>query len=799
MSGLITEIVGAIAPLRGMLSAIAIPLAIAALCTPGQAQVQPITQEPGTNTNVNPDAGNPNQFNITGGQLSGTGSEQNLFHSFKDFGLNSGQTANFIQPDLLPNESIRNILGRVMGGNPSVINGVIQISSGAGTPNLYLMNPAGIIFGANASLNVPASFTATTATGIGFGNNWFNASGINNYAELVGTPNQFAFSTAQPGAIINTANLDNQNGDLMLLGGTVASTGQLNAKPSKGIYAPVPGGQITVAAIPGTSFVRITQNGQLLSLEVQPLATASTMPANWTLPIQSLPELLTGGSGGNATELKVNSQGQVELTGSNVLVENGDVVVNKIGRADDSSIRNGGSVTMSAPGKIITGNITTRGGSVALSATGNIKTENIYTGGTDDAGTSSVKLTSTNGNVVVNTISTGGRGIDISASGVFQAIGSFGINGYDAYPSNPQLRAFLDSKGIKYNLDDSSGPIQIKFANDFPISITAKPAHDGGHVPIRIRYGDASNTIINNTFPVGAGTGSILVQGGNASFYGGPKISGSLIPNNEPFVIRKGNSYEPVTSANYRGSLMPNALYEPLVFPSQTFPTDASGTVGAIVVGFGRNGSLYGSTQNLAFKPVPVPSTSTSPTNPINPGTPTNPVFVPDPITPTNPVIVTDPITPTNPVIATNSPSSDTSNSTTTQTNNPPTELDKKTQSDTSTTSSSVIGYRGNILDVSQDSVSTSCHATELRVRSDGKIELVGSCLGREEEQSKKLSKVNLFEENFMNVFFPELQLMPLQLVEKHPEKSLTIRSQSSDYIGITNNLLERTFLGVEN
>jgi large exoprotein involved in heme utilization and adhesion len=39
------------------------------------------------------------------------------------------------------------------------------------------MNPAGIIFGANSSLNVPASFTATTATGIGFGSNWFNASG----------------------------------------------------------------------------------------------------------------------------------------------------------------------------------------------------------------------------------------------------------------------------------------------------------------------------------------------------------------------------------------------------------------------------------------------------------------------------------------------------------------------------------------------------------------------------------------------------------------------------------------------
>lgn len=65
------------------------------------------------------------------------------------------------------------------------------------------MNPAGMIFGPNASLNVPASFTATTATGIGFGNNWFNALGANKYNLLVGTPSAFAFTPLQPRAIVN--------------------------------------------------------------------------------------------------------------------------------------------------------------------------------------------------------------------------------------------------------------------------------------------------------------------------------------------------------------------------------------------------------------------------------------------------------------------------------------------------------------------------------------------------------------------------------------------------------------------
>ncbi|NEQ23456.1 MAG: filamentous hemagglutinin N-terminal domain-containing protein, partial [Microcoleus sp. SIO2G3] len=105
----------------------------------------------GTQTVITPDG---NRFDISGGSLSEDGT--NLFHSFEQFGVQPDQIANF-----LSNPQITNILGRVIGGNPSLINGLIQVSDG--TANLFLMNPAGIIFGTNASLNVPASFTATTA------------------------------------------------------------------------------------------------------------------------------------------------------------------------------------------------------------------------------------------------------------------------------------------------------------------------------------------------------------------------------------------------------------------------------------------------------------------------------------------------------------------------------------------------------------------------------------------------------------------------------------------------------------
>ncbi|HEY9707141.1 MAG TPA: filamentous hemagglutinin N-terminal domain-containing protein, partial [Oculatellaceae cyanobacterium] len=277
------------------------------------AQAQPITTEvhpnsnnPVTGTLVAPNATNSNQFDITGGTQAGA----NLFHSFEQFGLDAGQIANF-----LANPNIQNILGRVVGGNPSVINGLIQVTS-AGNPNLFLMNTGGIVFGPNASLNVPASFTATTATGIGFGNNWFNATGSNDYAALVGTPNTFAFMTPQSGSILNAGNLAVEPGqNLTLLGGTVINTGTLSA----------PGGQITIAAVPGENVVRITQQGQVLSLELQSVASGDSAGVNDAvnpLPFTplSLPQLLTGGDMGNATGVTVTSDGTVQLTGSGVSI-----------------------------------------------------------------------------------------------------------------------------------------------------------------------------------------------------------------------------------------------------------------------------------------------------------------------------------------------------------------------------------------------------------------------------------------------------------------------------------------------
>ena len=114
------------------------------------AQVPPITSS-GLNTQVSAPSNLPSgkvQYDITGGTRPGGGA--NLFHSFGNFNVPNNNIANFLNDAGLPTS---NILGRVTGGNVSNIFGMIQTTN-FGNANLFLMNPAGFLFGPNATLNV---------------------------------------------------------------------------------------------------------------------------------------------------------------------------------------------------------------------------------------------------------------------------------------------------------------------------------------------------------------------------------------------------------------------------------------------------------------------------------------------------------------------------------------------------------------------------------------------------------------------------------------------------------------------
>ena len=165
-------------------------IALALLAAAGAARAQVITDG-----SVGPaqSLAGPN-FAITSdlGRIAGN----NLFHSFQRFNLSTGQSATFSGP-----ASIANIFSRVTGG-ASTIDGTIR-STIAGA-DLFLVNPAGIVFGPNARLDVSGSFHAATATSIDF------EDGGRFLASTAGTSQ---FSTAAPSAfgfISNATGLDSR-------------------------------------------------------------------------------------------------------------------------------------------------------------------------------------------------------------------------------------------------------------------------------------------------------------------------------------------------------------------------------------------------------------------------------------------------------------------------------------------------------------------------------------------------------------------------------------------------------------
>ncbi|MBD2340525.1 S-layer family protein [Calothrix sp. FACHB-156] len=136
---------------RILASLIVLPLGIIFLeniCVNAQ-----VTSDNSLNTTI---SGNGLNFIIDNGTTTGN----NLFHSFSQFSIPTGGSVLFNNAN-----TIQNIFARVTGGSASSIDGWIRAN---GAANLFLLNPAGIVFGPNAQLNIGGSFVASTANNVIF-------------------------------------------------------------------------------------------------------------------------------------------------------------------------------------------------------------------------------------------------------------------------------------------------------------------------------------------------------------------------------------------------------------------------------------------------------------------------------------------------------------------------------------------------------------------------------------------------------------------------------------------------------
>lgn len=151
----------------------------------------------------------------------------NLFHSFHQFHLQSGESATFSGPP-----SISHIINRVTGGTPSQINGLLR--STIPQAHFYFINPAGILFGEQAQLDLQGSFHVSTANYIRLGDQGrFHATQPQNSLLTIAPPTAFGF--IEP----NQSSIEMQNNQLSVPENQTLSviTGDIHLTHS-GLHAP---------------------------------------------------------------------------------------------------------------------------------------------------------------------------------------------------------------------------------------------------------------------------------------------------------------------------------------------------------------------------------------------------------------------------------------------------------------------------------------------------------------------------------------------------------------------------------
>ena len=299
--------------MRGATSArLQVGLGIAALAA-SQAQAQVVTDiapdtAPGFDTGtVVSTSGNETQ--IGGGELSGT----NLFHSFAEFDLGNGDTATWVR-GMADANTITNVINRVRSGSASNIDGTLAM---ADMPNadFWFINPAGVVFGDGASVQVPNAAYFSTAHEIGF-------AGGQRFSTV--TPDGSTFSSAPPQAFGFLGGQAN----LAILGTFETNSG--SAQPTQVNFVAANIGVDALIEGDGTQFNFTAAGSDAAALALPDLAQPSGSGfiefAPSALVFADGARFVADRIGFNGSQVYGNGSGDLVVRGNEVVLANGAVL-----------------------------------------------------------------------------------------------------------------------------------------------------------------------------------------------------------------------------------------------------------------------------------------------------------------------------------------------------------------------------------------------------------------------------------------------------------------------------------------
>ena len=447
-----------------------------------------ITPDGTTSTTVTPTE--------TGVQIdNGDSNGGNLFHSFGGFSVPTGTEAFFNNAS-----DIVNIFSRVTGGNISNIDGILRAN---GTANLFLINPAGIVFDENASLQLGGSFYGSTANSIVFPDGEFSATDLDNSPLItVNAPIGLGFRD-EPGNITHRS-AANGFGLAVIEGNTLALIGgDVNLENSSITFAPA--GKIELGGLTATGTVEILEDASLNFPNDIDRGNVSISDSSFVATF------LLGESDLDA--------GDINITANSLTLSNGANL-----NAITSTLGNGGNVVID-----VKENTTLDGQNASVgiftaaleTAVGNAGLINISTGSLTLQGAATLSTSSSGngnaGNVVINAA----NGVTFDGQGNTNGI----IASVFSNTANRSGDVELIANSLTLNNNAIISNISESRAGDIILNVTENISLANG----------------SSIFAPGADGGSITIEAKNLEITSGSRLSAGIFANSGSAEARGGN------------------------------------------------------------------------------------------------------------------------------------------------------------------------------------------------------------------------------------------------------------------